>query len=1245
MFDSLRVRLTLIFVGLAIGPSLLVGVVVGRRSVAHLEQQSLALQREIAIHVGNEINAFIEARENQLIPLNTVYGLGKLEATNQRLLLLSLLNHEKAFQNIALLDANGQQQIWLSSTNVSAGTASTDRAEDEAFLYPKTHRATYFGPIRFDEKTHIPFMTFSVPLFDLRSDELIFVVVADLRLKLVWDLLANLELPHEIDVYVTDQSSKIVAHRDPSVVLRDTTVDFPVGTNRATGLSGADVIFTHDVLQFGDQQLIVITEQPTSDAMRLASDLLDLTIGVTLTALAIAVSLVVLSVRQIVRPIEALVLSVQAISNGDFSRRVSMSSRGEVRTLANSFNSMSAQLQQLVTGLQQEITERKRAEEDRQQYVEQLQVLREIDRAILASESPAAIANGALQQLQNLIPYQQASVEIYAPDANRVEVLAVQGETPSPDSETTNIPLIVQDYLIGALSLIASEPGVFTPKHLEIARAVANQLAISIHQAHLFNTEQQRRRVAEMLYRTSSVISSSLGLTPMLDMILQQLRAVLDCDGASFMEIDNDHLVITACQGFHKQDEIIGSRIPINIEHPNWQVVKEHIAVSVADVHQEYPQFFHIDGTVTHEIKRIRSWMGVPLLSRNDIMGAISLDRLEVRPFTEEEIALAMTFANQAAVAIRNIRLFAAEQNRRRIAETLVQTAEAINSTLELDRVLNLILTQLRAAVECNNVTILELENEALVIKTCQGFSDAAEMIGGRVEFDSFPPFKHVVMDQKPMALTRLYDEFPQIDSEGDLILRAADIFRIKSWMGVPLLLRNNVIGAIAVDRFEVKPYTSEEIELVTAIANQAAMAIENARLFEQLQRHAEELEQRVEERTAELTVANTQLHQQIAEREQAEQALQISEERHRIITELISDYIYSIIVHPDQSVETGWMSGAVERITGYTADEIRALPGGWNSIVQPEAIGEFETMWPRLMSGHTIVHEYQITTKNGEVRWLRDYKRPLWNQAEQRITLIWGAVQDITERKQAEEELHILNRMKDEFVSNVSHELRTPVTNLVLRQHLLTRQPEKLNTHLPVMERETNRLKNMIEDLLSLSRLDQGRTEVNLTPLNLNNLLQQYVDDRVLLAGERNLSLTFRGEANLPVVAADAGLLGQVLGILLTNAINYTPSGGHVVVATQCRSIDNRAWTGFSVTDDGLGISPEDQDRIFERFFRGELGHQSEAPGTGLGLAIAREIIEQHHGRIEVASDGVPGNGTTFSVWLPVGSAPDAVG
>ncbi|HET59055.1 MAG TPA: PAS domain-containing sensor histidine kinase [Chloroflexi bacterium] len=238
--------------------------------------------------------------------------------------------------------------------------------------------------------------------------------------------------------------------------------------------------------------------------------------------------------------------------------------------------------------------------------------------------------------------------------------------------------------------------------------------------------------------------------------------------------------------------------------------------------------------------------------------------------------------------------------------------------------------------------------------------------------------------------------------------------------------------------------------------------------------------------------------------------------------------------------------------------------------------------------------------------------------------------VHDISQQKEVQ-------RMKDAFVSNVSHELRTPITNFICNLDLIRMNPAKQDIYLKRLDMEVVQLKNIIEDLLRLSRLDQGGVQVARTPIDLNVLCKDFSSLRTPLADQKNLSLTLLPSGDLPRAFGDYGLVTQVLSILLTNAINYTPIGGKIVIRTHPRDEEHGERVGFSVQDNGPGITQADQGRIFERFYRGEVGLESGVPGTGLGLPIASEIIRRHDGLLELESSGIPGKGTTFTVWLPI--------
>jgi signal transduction histidine kinase len=208
-------------------------------------------------------------------------------------------------------------------------------------------------------------------------------------------------------------------------------------------------------------------------------------------------------------------------------------------------------------------------------------------------------------------------------------------------------------------------------------------------------------------------------------------------------------------------------------------------------------------------------------------------------------------------------------------------------------------------------------------------------------------------------------------------------------------------------------------------------------------------------------------------------------------------------------------------------------------------------------------------------------------------------------------------------------------LTNLILYYQMLRAQPSvKTQERLDVIGRELQRLRTLIEDLLNLSRLDLRQVHFNPTLHDLNNIIRSLVEDRRSLAEEHRLTLSTNLQPDLAPVFMDDVLIVQAFSNLLTNALNYTPTGGEVLVETLSETKDGQRWVGFSVKDTGPGIASEDRQHLFERFYRGKAGHSSGAPGTGLGLAIVKQVIDQHGGWIEVPE--VAGRGAIFRIWLP---------
>lgn len=229
---------------------------------------------------------------------------------------------------------------------------------------------------------------------------------------------------------------------------------------------------------------------------------------------------------------------------------------------------------------------------------------------------------------------------------------------------------------------------------------------------------------------------------------------------------------------------------------------------------------------------------------------------------------------------------------------------------------------------------------------------------------------------------------------------------------------------------------------------------------------------------------------------------------------------------------------------------------------------------------------------------------------------------------------LKMLDKLKDNFVSNVSHELRAPLANIKLYLGLLEHgRLDKRDRYLKTLNRETIRLQRLIESLLDISHAESDITDANMDAIDLNRLIADLVTDRSRLAAQQGLSLDCAPDLDLPLALADPAMSMQVMSNLMTNAINFTPQDGHITLLTNVRERENHDWITFSVQDNGPGISDKELPNLFKRFFQGDAAQNSTTKGTGLGLAICKEIVNKMNGHITVESQ--LGQGAVFTVWL----------
>ena len=362
-----------------------------------------------------------------------------------------------------------------------------------------------------------------------------------------------------------------------------------------------------------------------------------------------------------------------------------------------------------------------------------------------------------------------------------------------------------------------------------------------------------------------------------------------------------------------------------------------------------------------------------------------------------------------------------------------------------------------------------------------------------------------------------------------------------------------------------------------------------------------------------------------VSDRKSLEAALQAERDRLRAILANIGD----AVMVADLDLQLEYVNPAWERLHGFEPGEaigqhVRLI----QSDRHPAEI--YREIADAIDEGRTWRGELINRRKDGSTYDAAVTITPVRSDTGEVVNYV-GVQYDISALKE-------LDRLKSQFVSDVSHELRTPLTNIRLYLDLLreTADRNKSLTYLDTLTRESERLAHLIDDLLSLSRLEAKATPLNVAPVDVSQLLAALVEDRRTLAAKRGLLLDLQCEPDLPPAQGDQRLLTQVFTNLLTNAMNYTPDGGRITLSTRRRVTPQGEWILGEVADTGPGIPPEEQPLLFRRFFRGRASHRTGASGTGLGLAICKEIAELHGGRITLESDGIPGHGSAFAVWLP---------
>lgn len=716
-------------------------------------------------------------------------------------------------------------------------------------------------------------------------------------------------------------------------------------------------------------------------------------------------------------------------------------------------------------------------------------------------------------------------------------------------------------------------------------------------------SERDQRMLAEALTETGSVLNSTLELDKVLDRLLGSIAAVVPHEAANIMLMEGDSAHIVRHWGYQNE-----------LDRVHWADIMS--LSDYRDCLETGRPIITMDTQAAdywvgpEAMKWVRSNIHVPIRLQDEIIGFLNLDSMTVNNFTSSHGERLQAFADQAGIAIHNARMYEqaqseisqrkqaeeSERDQRTLAEALADAAAILTSRFEIDEVLSRILQLVSRVVTTHDAAMIMLIDKKTNIAETASYIGYTDNQVQRVKLNLAD-----VNSLRQMYDTRQPLIIHDTKKRSDWVYLEETAW-IRSYLGAPITVEDEVIGFINLDSSKPDVFSNVEAERLQAFASQAGIAIQNARLVSEIRSYADDLEARVQERTAELEGERAQLRAILDSMHDGVIFHDVVERAH---------YINQALIDLTEYTANDWLSGAITTtaIHSFVDDDSRQKRKIERSLAQQGFWrGESKILRKNGTQFDASLTFISVTDKKGK--------------SIGQLTVI----RDISQDKELEEQ-------KARFIASASHELRTPIANLKTRLYLMRRQPQKLAEHLDIADSVANWMQGLVETMFDIARFQRGIIELELENVILQKIIIDVEQFQHPAAREKDILIERDFSDELVLIQADPNRLTQVLINLVGNAINHTPNGGRVILRLfkAYDDVEDESFAHIHVQDTGSGIDPATLPHVFQPFYQAD----KEKRGAGLGLSISKEIVDRHNGQISVES--TLGEGTTFIIKLPL--------